>query len=211
MIELALEAYRLKDTVRTGWMLRGVRDAESVAGHSWGTALLCILFADLEKVSAGKAVQIAVVHDLAECRVGDMPARVDVSAQPVSPKEKNRLEREAMEELAALVPHDGTVAGVHPLKFVSLWEEYENRSTPEAVFVRDMNLIDMCLTALLYERDHRYDPEGTSLNFPDFEGLDEFFATAGPRLSTGTGRVLFQEVHRRYLELSTARGDGSAG
>jgi len=44
MIGLALEAYRLKDTVRAGWVLRGIRDPESVADHSWGTALLCMIY-----------------------------------------------------------------------------------------------------------------------------------------------------------------------
>ncbi len=40
----------------------------------------------------------------------------------------------------------------------SLWDEYEDSRTATALFVRDMNLIDMCAQALLYESGQRYDP-----------------------------------------------------
>ena len=61
-----LRAYRLKEQVRTGWTLRGVTPAESVADHAWGTALLCLLFADEAGVDRAEATEIALVHDLAE-------------------------------------------------------------------------------------------------------------------------------------------------
>jgi 5'-deoxynucleotidase YfbR-like HD superfamily hydrolase len=33
-LQLLLDAHRLKRTLRTGWVMRGVADAESVADHS---------------------------------------------------------------------------------------------------------------------------------------------------------------------------------
>ena len=202
MIELAIEAYALKDTVRTGWKLRGIREPESVSDHSWGTALLCMLYAGAECLDTERCLRIALVHDIAECRVGDIPKRVDPAAQPVSAAEKARLEQEAVDYLSAL-------PGVENLEFARLWLEYEQRASAEALFVRDMNLIDMCLTALLYERGDRYESGGTSVNFPDFERLDEFFATAGPELSTPTARGLFADVSGRYdREKLRARGTG---
>lgn len=199
MIELAIEAYRLKDTVRAGWLLRGIRDPESVADHSWGTALLCLLYAAREGVDPGRCVQIALVHDIAECRVGDIPARVDPAAQPVSPTRKAQIELDAIRELVSMSGEDAS-NGLP--RFAELWEEYEKRSSREALFVRDMNLIDMCLTAYLYERDRRYDPRSGSANFPDFGRLDEFFATSKPRLSTETGRFLFADIYSRYAHAS---------
>jgi putative hydrolase of HD superfamily len=64
-----------------------------------------------------------------------------------------------------------------------------------------MNLIDMCLQALLYERDRRYDPHGEAAAFPDYEHLDEFFATARPRFTTETGKTVYQLVQSRYQKL----------
>src|SRR5689334_20672154 len=97
MIEFLLRAYGLKDTVRTGWVLRGVTDPESVADHAWGTALLCLLFGPAAGVDVNRCIAMAVVHDLAECLTGDVPS---VSGQPST--EKARAERSAMDALLAL-------------------------------------------------------------------------------------------------------------
>lgn len=189
-LEQLLEQWRLKDQVRTGWQIRGVPDPESVADHSWGTAMLCLRFAEREQVNAGKAVHMALIHDLAEATVGDIPRRVAVDQQPVSPQEKHRREREAMDDLAQGSPET-----------LSLWEEYERGETRTAGFVRDMNLIDMCMQAIRYEIDDLYDEGATRHNFPDYHRLDEFFATSEPRISTGTGRILFQVVHAHYRKV----------
>lgn len=67
-IDVLLEAYELKDELRSGWQLRKIADPESVAAHTWGTATLCLLFADEAGIDRGRAVSMALVHDLAEAR-----------------------------------------------------------------------------------------------------------------------------------------------
>ena len=183
----ALEAgFALKDERRTGWQLRGVDDPESVAAHSWGVSLLCLAFADEAGVDPDRALRLAVVHDLAEARTGDVPTRVDSSKEPLSAEEKERRERAAMAELA------------RPFPLVEeAWEAYERRDTHVAQFVKDMDLVDMCLQALVYERGERYAGEFDS----EFTALDEFFATAESRLSTDVGRRLFEEIRARYEAL----------
>ena len=79
-----------------------------------------------------------------------------------------------------------------------LWEAYEGRASREALFVRDMNLVDMCLQALKYER------EGRAGDAPG--ALDEFFASSGPLLSTATGRRLFERALDLYEEAKRERG-----
>lgn len=190
MIELLLHAYRLKDEPRSGWVLRGIDAPESVADHSWGTCLLCMLYGSREDIDVGRALEIAVVHDLAEAVTGDLVARVDERLRSVSPEAKAALEARAMAEL---------VGGLDDDLLMRRWREYEERANREAVFVRDMNLLDMCLQALLYERDRRYDPAAERDAFPDFEGMGEFFASARERLATDTGRQLFRDVEEAYL------------
>jgi putative hydrolase of HD superfamily len=170
-----------------------------VADHSWGTALLCLVYADEAQVDASRAVEIAVVHDLAEAITGDIARRVDTDAQTRSDTEKARLEAEAMDRL---------IEGWDGRRVQDLWLEYEQKSSPEALFVRDMNLLDMCLQALKYEQNRRYEPEAPNANFPDFPRLDEFFATSQPRFSTAVGRRMFQDVKARYETVrDSARGD----
>ena len=189
-----LEALKLKDESRTGWVLRGVDAPESVAAHTWGVATLCLLYADRAEgdVDRDRAVAMALVHDLAEARTGDIPTRADDAHRRESTEEKELRERAAIGDL--LEPFDADGDG----EFRSLWEEYESRETPTAQFVKDMDLLDNCLQALKYERDDRYDATDENDAFSQYENLDEFFATAAPRLQTTIGETLFAEVKSRY-------------
>jgi putative hydrolase of HD superfamily len=187
-LDALLVALALKDESRTGWDLRGVRDPESVAAHSWGVAYLTLLYADEAGVDRDRALRMAVLHDVGEAVVGDVATRVDPDRQSMGMEEKERREREAIEDL--LGPFDGDLR--------DLWEEYEARDSPDARFVKDADLVDMCLQALHYEREGRYDPDAENDEFEAFDDLDEFFATAEPRLSTEVGRRLFEEIRERY-------------
>ena len=193
-LDLALESYTLKDEPRAGWVLRGVRGPESVAAHCWGTALLCLLFADEAGVDAASAAAIAVIHDLAEVVAGDVVARADPADRDVSEDEKAQLEASA---IASMLPE----GSARLAKIRRLWQDYEDRSDPTALFVRDMNLIDMCLQATVYERKGRYDPDQAIPSKGSYEHLDEFFASAEPRLASDLARRLFLLVKARYLEV----------
>lgn len=193
-------ALALKDETRTGWALRGVRDPESVAAHTWGVSLLCLLYAS-EEVDRDRALRMAVVHDLAEAETGDVAVRAEAGKQAVSDAEKTTRERAALADLADGLPRDEEVR--------DLWTAYEARDTPEAAFVKDMDLVDRCLQALVYEREGRYDPEApdASEHFEEYDQLDEFFATAEPRLRTAVGRELFDAARERYEEAKQQRQD----
>lgn len=194
-----LHAYRLKERPRSGWRLRGVDDGESVADHAWGTALLCLLYADVAGVDRLEALEIAVLHDLAEAEIGDLPSLADPELRPVGEAEKARLERAAMDALQALWP------GAPARRVRGLWQRYEDRDGPAARFVRDMNLLDMCLQALIYEREERYDPEAELPAFARHPHLDEFFASAEARVATPFGRARLEEVAAAYRTVRDER------
>lgn len=186
--------YRLKDELRAGWVLRGVDRPESVSDHSWGTALLCLLHGPAAGVEVPRAVAMALIHDLAEAVTGDRAARMGPDGEVVHEAGKAEREDRAFEEL--FPAENGSFAAVRALR-----REYEETTSPEARFVRDMNLIDMCLQAFIYESGQRYDPAEKQGNFPAFRRLDEFFSTSAARLSTEFGRRLFKEISERYRAL----------
>ncbi len=194
MIDLAtLDAlYALKDHKRVGWQIRGIGDPESVADHSWGTALLCLLYAEAAGVDAERAVAMALVHDAAEALTGDVAARVDESDRTISLQQKQEDERAAIDRL---FPAGGSATPIR-----ELWQQYEASAAAEARFVRDMNLVDMCLQALRYQRDQRYDTNARYASSGGFERLDEFFATAESRLCTPTGHELYRRIYREYVK-----------
>jgi putative hydrolase of HD superfamily len=201
VIESLLEALALKDERRTGWQLRGVEEPESVAAHSWGVAYLVVAIgetfeSELPGIDLDVALRLAVVHDVAEARTGDVPTRADPEAAADLPDEADQeaAERRAMADIAGELP--GPV--------LEEWEEYERRESPEATLVKELDLLDMCLQALHYESTGRYDPTASGPGDPDafaeYDALDEFFATAEPRLRTDTGRGYFDRIRNRYVE-----------
>src|SRR3954464_13130145 len=113
LLRLLHAAGRLKETERAGWVLRGVEAPESVADHSWRVALLALLLAPAAEGAPdpARAMALALVHDLAECMVGDI-----TPFDGVDRAEKRRREEAAMSELSALAPG---------AQLLALWREYD--------------------------------------------------------------------------------------
>ncbi|MFP4210136.1 MAG: HD domain-containing protein [Alkalispirochaeta sp.] len=209
LIQRAATLYRLKDLRRTGWVLRGITEPESVADHSWGTALLALLFLPLATepdapLDRERVLSIALVHDLAEAETGDIPRRALSEATTVTMEEKHRREEAAIRRLTEIpegLQREGepVLPGVTGITGIAeLWYEYEAGTTRESRFVRDMNLVDMCLQAVVYEEGARYDPRERAADFPDFPGLEEFFETSRDRFRTALGRSLYRSLYQRY-------------
>lgn len=132
-LDALLEAVQLKSLTRAGWLRVGVARPESVAAHSWGVAWLVLTLLPTE-LDAKKALSYAVVHDVAEVRVGDLTPH-----DGVPPEEKARREREAMV---------GIARGLDDDKLLALWEAYEAQADEESRFVRQLDRLDMALQAL---------------------------------------------------------------
>src|SRR4051794_4227804 len=74
LLDLFLEAQALDRVPRSGYVLRGVSEPESVTEHTWHVLFLVwVLGARIEGIDVARAVEIALVHDLAELRIGDLP------------------------------------------------------------------------------------------------------------------------------------------
>lgn len=128
MRDLLMAYFGLKDVLRQGWVNAGVESPESVAAHSWGMAILALKLCPPE-LNLERVLTLCLVHDLPEVVVGDLTPSDDRST-------KAEDERAAMAQLAP--------------EWVPLLDEYEAQSSPEAVFVRSLDKMDMALQAKLY-------------------------------------------------------------
>ncbi len=73
--EISAFAYQvghLSRSPRSGWLLAGVRDPESVAEHSHRAAVLAYIIATMEGADPHRACTLAVFHDLPETRTTDL-------------------------------------------------------------------------------------------------------------------------------------------
>ena len=129
--EALIEALGLKDITRAGWIRAGVENPESVAAHSWGMALLATQLCP-EELNLQKVLELCILHDIAEVRVGDITPH-----DGIHPDEKQRLETQAIHEMG--------------IDASEIFDEYESQSTPESRFVRYLDKLDMALQAEIYE------------------------------------------------------------
>lgn len=132
-----IECLGLKALPRAGWVRVGVPAPESVAAHSWGVAWLALALCP-PGLDRGRALAIAILHDLAEVRVGDLTPH-----DPVAPAEKARRELAAFQAIVA--PFAGA------LEFEALYREYADQASPEGRFVKACDKVDMALQALAYQ------------------------------------------------------------
>ncbi|MEO6724538.1 MAG: HD family hydrolase [Blastocatellia bacterium] len=141
------ELMRLKAVPRTGWLLRGVRDVESVADHSFGVAFVAMLLADLAEsrgmeLNIEKVMRMALLHDLNEARTGDLPATIKRYVDPSA--------LHAMDERIA----DEMLSGLGSIgkQYLQLWREYEERVSLESRIVKAADKFDLLLQAHEYEK-----------------------------------------------------------
>ncbi len=78
-LQILHTAERLKDTLRHCTTSQG--RAESVAEHSWRTALMALLLkSELADVDMDRVTEMCLIHDLGECFTGDIPTFLKTSA-----------------------------------------------------------------------------------------------------------------------------------
>jgi len=91
---LLLEALSLKNLARTGWMLRAA-PRESVAEHTYGTAIIALMLSKMEKLKAKDEhalLRLALLHDLHEARIGDLVPSQKKKLHP----DESKVEREML-------------------------------------------------------------------------------------------------------------------
>ncbi|XP_055665442.1 5'-deoxynucleotidase HDDC2 isoform X2 [Falco peregrinus] len=79
---------QLKRVPRTGWVYRNVAKPESVSDHMYRMAMMALVTED-KSLNKDRCIRLALVHDMAECIVGDI-----APADNVSKEEKHRREEE---------------------------------------------------------------------------------------------------------------------
>ena len=135
-ISFVLEADRLKTVLRQSTITDGSRH-ENSAEHSWHLALLALTLAEHAPpgTDLGRVTAMVVLHDLVEIDAGDLFLYSDAAAQA----RQEQAERAAADRLFAILP------GAQAARLRGLWEEFEERRTPEARFARALDRLQPML------------------------------------------------------------------
>ncbi len=141
-VDFLLSTGAMKNLPRAGWRLAGIKDCESVADHAFRVALLALVLGDLvEGVDREKLLRMALLHELPESIVTDLPLR---AVMLLGRDTKHRAERDAW---SLMLP-----PGQIRQEWRALWDEFEAGQTPEARLVKAADKLEMLLQAYEYER-----------------------------------------------------------
>lgn len=135
---------KLKTTPREGWRKHGVSNGESISDHMYRMSIISMLCPD-PVVNRDHCVKMAIVHDMAESLVGDI-----TPFDGIDKNEKHSRELQTMKYLTQtlLTPSNPQIAD----EILSIWQEYENGSTPEAIFVKDVDKFELLCQTVEYEK-----------------------------------------------------------
>jgi len=161
MLATLIELQRLKRLERTGWTLRGLPNGtESVASHSFGVCVTAMMLVDEVKargleVNCERVLRMALLHDWAETRVGDMPK---TATGYFGADARKSAETSAFTDIVNGV-------GSAELEYREVYKDYEERTSLEARLVKAADVIDLLVQAYALERSGA-------------RGLDEFWQIA---------------------------------
>jgi putative hydrolase of HD superfamily len=143
VLDLLLRANQLKRVPRTGWVMRGLVDAESVSDHTFGVAFIALVLAHMmeQSIDVAKLLSIALLHDLPDAILGDIPSP---ALNHVLSNAKRTVEDEALGAMLKEIPHLD--------RWQLWWREFEERTSVEGKLVRDADRLDLLIQAYVYEQ-----------------------------------------------------------
>jgi putative hydrolase of HD superfamily len=189
MIAFLRQVNKLKHLSRTGWVRNGIENPESVASHMWRMGIMSMLITSDCQVNKERCLKMCLIHDLAECIVGDITPHDGVSEEDKHQIETNAIEQMRNNLLYGLNTesdqYDKELKSVVD-EMLDLFEEYEQNATPEAKLVKDFDKFDMILQADEYEKEQNKE-------------LSSFFNSTMGKFQTDLGKNLAKELYSQRV------------
>lgn len=134
IVNFFYELGQLKRVRRSGWWALGIELPESIAEHSFRTAVIGYFLAKLEKVDVNKVMLMCLFHDFPETRLNDLHR---VGRRYIDFKEaETKVNKEQTENL------DKGMFALH--------KEFQEQKTKEAIVAKDTDLLECAVQAKEY-------------------------------------------------------------
>jgi putative hydrolases of HD superfamily len=165
------EAGLLKRIKRSGWWVAGIDDPETVAEHSFRTAVIAFYIAHVEEVDPYKAVTMALFNDIHEARINDLHKMGHYYIEF----------RDAEKKVFADQIHCLDLRVKNALSRIR--DDYDKQLSQESIVARDADILECLVQAKeYYENGHLT--------------ARKFFQTAPGHLKTKTAQKLWKQVQK---------------
>jgi putative hydrolase of HD superfamily len=145
ILEAFVELSSLTRMKRTGWILAGVSEPESIADHCYETALFAYILSNYidEEVDYKKLFVMSLFHETGEARLVDLPRR----SKKYVKKYKKNAENEATVDI---------IGDIAP-EILEHLEEFEECESLEARLVEAAEELQIIFKALIYAKENNGD------------------------------------------------------
>ncbi|MEM9890963.1 MAG: HD domain-containing protein [Actinomycetota bacterium] len=139
------ELHSLSKLPRTGWLLAGVENAETVAIHCYETAIFAYLLSRQmdEEVDIGKVLLMALFHEVGETRLADLPRRAAPYIKEAKNDAEERIAADVLDGLADDLPE--------------ILHEFHERKTLEARLAEAAEELQIIFAAAMYAKESNGD------------------------------------------------------
>ena len=163
-LNFLIEIEKLKGKERRGWQIHQIKNSETTAEHIFHLAMLVWILGKKKRLNMGRAIKMALVHDLCEVYAPDL-----TPYDPLLPKDnkkamkvlkkwpnftpalkkqkekmKYKLERDALCKLISKLPEE-TKEEIN-----DLWRDFSGGLSREARFVRQADKMINLLQGIMY-------------------------------------------------------------
>ena len=164
LVEFLVNISRLKTMPRTGWVWLGVKNPETIAEHTFRTALMVWLLGSHTRLNVTRMIEIALLHDICEVYAGDITPYHGIL--PKDPRKRlamlyrwvrlPRSEKASLARRKFAIEKKSLLELIKPLAprvregIVSLWLDFERGISREGKFVRQVDRIEALLQGIEY-------------------------------------------------------------
>ncbi len=170
-LEFYTHIVKLKKIKRLGWLYKSIDNPESVADHSFATAVLALILPLPKDVNRDRLVKMALIHNIRKSLTGDLVWEKGIKTYNEKKRLKHKKEIEAINKIFQDFPE---------LKELAI--EFLEQKTPTARFMKEIDKLEMVLQALDYEKK----------TLPSM--LDEFWENAEKYIKSKELKELFDEL-----------------
>lgn len=151
IIKFYEEYNKLEQIIRTGWLMWKIPDKrlEAVSDHTLKVVMLCSVIIrelNLTDINLTKCLEMAFIHDLGEIKTGDIATLGNETIEAKLTKHEQEL-KAVTELLSNLSPKIKDY-------YISLWLEFEEGTTKEAILLKQIDKLDAVLKAHMYENEY---------------------------------------------------------
>lgn len=169
LLDFFVEVGKLKKMRRRGWVLRGIKNPETIASHTFRVALMSWILCCKKGLDINRIIKLSLIHDICEVYAGDTtPYDRILPGGKRKPKElferwprfsgsekekffqkKYKKEDKALKKIISSLPFQIR------REIANLWDDYEKGLTREGIFVRQVDRLENLLQALEYWKEKK--------------------------------------------------------